>query len=66
MAWEAALRGKRVVVVDFDLEAPGIPSLIPFRKPIEQAALLVDKDGKSELFGEIFARYLAEREKGIR
>ncbi|MDM8550164.1 AAA family ATPase [Desulfobacterales bacterium HSG2] len=34
MAWGAALEGKRVVIIDFDLEAPGIPSLIPFREPV--------------------------------
>ena len=31
VAWEAALHGKKVVVIDFDLEAPGVPALIPFR-----------------------------------
>ncbi len=35
VAWEAALRGKRVVVIDFDLEAPGMPKLIPFRDPVK-------------------------------
>ncbi len=36
MAWGAALEGKRVVIIDFDLEAPGIPSLIPFREPVRK------------------------------
>ena len=48
VAWEAALRGKRVVVVDFDLEAPGIPSLIPFRDPVRKH--WEDPDCKGGLF----------------
>ncbi|MDM8555958.1 SUMF1/EgtB/PvdO family nonheme iron enzyme [Desulfococcaceae bacterium HSG7] len=45
VAWEAALRGKKVVVIDFDLEAPGIPKLIPFRDPVK--AHLEDRKNKS-------------------
>jgi len=45
VAWEAALRGKRVVVIDFDLEAPGIPKLIPFRDPVK--VHLEDRKNKS-------------------
>ncbi len=48
IAWEAALRGKRVVIIDFDLEAPGIPSLIPFRDRVEDH--LKDKSRKGGLF----------------
>jgi len=36
VAWEAALHGQKVVIVDFDLEAPGIPSLMPFRDPVKE------------------------------
>lgn len=45
IAWEAALNGKKVVIIDFDLEGPGIPSLIPFRKPIEQHLRNSEKHG---------------------
>ncbi|MCP4129434.1 MAG: AAA family ATPase [bacterium] len=48
MAWEAGLRGKRVVVIDFDLEAPGIPSLMPFQETIQK-----HKDDK-EKYGGLF------------
>ncbi len=48
MAWEAASNGKSVVVIDFDLEAPGLPSLVPFREPIKKH--LKDKQKNGGLF----------------
>ncbi len=35
-AWIAATEGKKVVIIDFDLEAPGIPSIIPFKSLIQK------------------------------
>ena len=48
IAWEAALNGKKVVIIDFDLEAPGVPSIVPFRDPIREH--LQNKDKKGGLF----------------
>ncbi|MCP4267799.1 MAG: SUMF1/EgtB/PvdO family nonheme iron enzyme [Candidatus Brocadiaceae bacterium] len=36
VAWIAASEGKRVVIVDFDLEAPGIPSIPSFRESVQE------------------------------
>ena len=36
VAWAAALDGKKVVIIDFDLEAPGISSIIPFQDSMKQ------------------------------
>ncbi len=41
VAWELARRGRKVLIVDFDLEAPGITSF-DFCKPIKSALGLVD------------------------
>ncbi|MBI5590822.1 MAG: SUMF1/EgtB/PvdO family nonheme iron enzyme [Deltaproteobacteria bacterium] len=48
VAWKAAQYGERVVVIDFDLEAPGIRTILPFRDPIE--TLLNDKNRKGGFF----------------
>ncbi len=48
IAWAAALKGQRVVVLDFDLEAPGISSLKPFQKPIKD--LIADESKFGGLF----------------
>jgi formylglycine-generating enzyme required for sulfatase activity/cellulose biosynthesis protein BcsQ len=36
VAWAAALDGKKVVIIDFDLEAPGISSILPFQETMRQ------------------------------
>jgi cellulose biosynthesis protein BcsQ len=36
VAWAAALDGKKVVIIDFDLEAPGISSIVPFQNVMKQ------------------------------
>ncbi|MFH0994696.1 MAG: SUMF1/EgtB/PvdO family nonheme iron enzyme [Pseudomonadota bacterium] len=51
VAWEAAQHGERVVIIDFDLEAPGIRTILPFRDPIE--TLLNDKNRKGGLFDAV-------------
>ncbi|MGK0291133.1 MAG: cellulose biosynthesis protein BcsQ, partial [bacterium] len=48
IAWKAALEGKKVVVIDFDLEASGIPSLIPFRDAVEEHKK--DKEKRGGIF----------------
>ena len=48
VAWEAARNGKKVVIIDFDLEAPGISSIIPFRETIRKH--ISDKNKKGGLF----------------
>jgi formylglycine-generating enzyme required for sulfatase activity/cellulose biosynthesis protein BcsQ len=51
VAWEAALHGEKVVIIDFDLEAPGIRTLVPFRGPVEKH--LNDPDRGGGLFDAI-------------
>ena len=53
IAWAAALDGKKVIIIDFDLEAPGVPSLVPFRKIIQ--AHKEDKNKRGGLFELILA-----------
>ncbi|MBA4392814.1 MAG: hypothetical protein C0407_04590 [Desulfobacca sp.] len=48
VAWEVARNGKKVVILDFDLEAPGISSIIPFQKTIKKH--FADKKKKGGLF----------------
>jgi MinD-like ATPase involved in chromosome partitioning or flagellar assembly len=36
VAWAAAVDGKKVVIIDFDLEAPGISSILPFQNTMKQ------------------------------
>jgi formylglycine-generating enzyme required for sulfatase activity/MinD-like ATPase involved in chromosome partitioning or flagellar assembly len=48
VAWEAARNGKKVVIIDFDLEAPGISSIIPFKETIKKH--ISDKNKKGGLF----------------
>lgn len=43
VAWEAARQGKRVVIMDFDLEAPGISSLLPFQEPVKKHVEAAEK-----------------------
>ncbi|VEN73747.1 hypothetical protein EPICR_20216 [Candidatus Desulfarcum epimagneticum] len=58
VAWEAALNGKKVVIIDFDLEAPGIPSLIPFRDSVQRH--LNDERKKGGIFE--FVKYFKEHQ----
>lgn len=51
VAWEAAFHGQKVVIIDFDLEAPGIRTLLPFRGPVEKH--LNDPDREGGLFESI-------------
>lgn len=48
VAWEAARNGKKVVIIDFDLEAPGISSIIPFQETIKRH--FANKKKKGGLF----------------
>ena len=45
IAWEAAVKGKKVVIIDFDLEAPGISSLKPFKEIVKDHNKNPDKRG---------------------
>ena len=48
VAWEAARNGKKVLIIDFDLEAPGISSIIPFQETIKKH--ISDENKKGGLF----------------
>ncbi|MFH0994429.1 MAG: SUMF1/EgtB/PvdO family nonheme iron enzyme [Pseudomonadota bacterium] len=51
VAWKAAQQGERVVIIDFDLEAPGIRTILPFRDSVE--TLLNDKNLKGGFFDAV-------------